>query len=342
MSKANVLAFLKSTTARLAGSYLVIIMILSIGFSVVFYNTSARELGKQIPPAGIIANKFGISTVNGDNGDFHQFFQDRIDKGRGELLTNLVLINLCALVLGTFLSYYLARRTLEPIEQAMDAQSRFASDASHELRTPLAVIQTENEVALRKPDLTLIRAKELLASNLEEVTRLKALSEGLLRLARNHSGAPHQPLWIDDIASEAVNRVLKAAQAKHISIDESAPHAQVLGDTDGLVQVMAVLLDNAIKYSEPHTTVCIAGAASDKNVMLSVADEGMGIDADHLPHIFDRFYRADQARSKQAVDGYGLGLAIAKAIIEQHHGYITVASQPGKGTTFTVTIPQAL
>jgi two-component system sensor histidine kinase CiaH len=341
MNLAPVKYFLTSTTARLAASYLGIIMVMSLGFSFVFYHASYRELGKQIPPPRVIANNFGTNIVSNDFGDYEHFFQDRINKGRDELLYNLLLVNVAVLVLGTFVSYYLARRALEPIERAMDVQSRFASDASHELRTPLTVIQTENEVALRKSDLTLKRAKELLASNLEEVVRLKALSEGLLRLAHDRKKMPHELAWIDDIANEAVNGVIKAAQAKDISIEEAAPHVQVIGDADGLKQAVSVLLDNAIKYSDPGHAVHIDGAANNHQVTVNVHDQGIGIDAEHLPHIFDRFYRADQSRSKQAADGYGLGLAIAKAIVEQHDGLITVASAPGKGTTFTITLPCA-
>src|SRR5207244_3304259 len=115
------------------------------------------------------------------------------------------------------------------------------------------------EVALRKPALTLGRAKELLASNLEEVSRLKELSEGLLRLAREHDDTAYAPVWLDDIAGDASNHVIKPAQAKHIAIDDAAPHVQVLGDAQSLAQAVVTLLDNAIKYSGEHSTVYIGG-----------------------------------------------------------------------------------
>ncbi|HKR82419.1 MAG TPA: HAMP domain-containing sensor histidine kinase [Candidatus Saccharimonadales bacterium] len=329
---------LRPTTGRLALSYLAIIMAMSIGFSYVFYRTSAHELGRQLPVVRTIPLPDNTTVV--DFGNYRDFFERRINEGRGDLLGKLILLNLLTLVGGAFLSYYLARRTLEPIEKAMDAQSRFASDASHELRTPLTVMQTENEVALRNPELTLKRAKELLRSNVEEVTRLRDLSDGLLRLARGDHALDMQPVWLDDVASDAMNAVLKTAQAKEISIDETVPHVQALGDRQSLVQALVILLDNAIKYSDKKSVVHLKGSAG-KQVSLSVHDQGIGIGTEHLPHIFDRFYRADQARSKQQTSGYGLGLAIAKKIVEQHHGEIHVASAPNKGATFTVRLPRA-
>ncbi len=331
---------LRTRTGRLGLSYLAIIMAMSIGISIVFYNTSSHELGRQVPTPSVL---HGYVTIvpNESVPDYRGFFRQRIQEGRGDLLGKLVILNLLTLVGGAFLSYYLARRTLMPIEQAMEAQSRFASDASHELRTPLAVIQTENEVALRAPDLSLKRAKELLHSNLEEVTRLRDMSDGLLHLARGDRSIELQPVWLDDIASEAMNRVIKTAQAKDISIEDAVPHLQVLGDGQSLTRALVVLLDNAIKYSTEKTTVTMSGSLHGQLGTVRVEDIGMGIATEQLPHIFDRFYRADQARSKRQTSGYGLGLSIARKIVEQHQGQIHVTSTLGKGSIFTIRLPLA-
>lgn len=341
--------FLRSTTTRLALSYLAIIMVMSIGFSYVFYRTSWHELGRQVPPPSSLNIQLGSldpnnlqTTTTIPDDEYHNFFKKRIEEGRDDLLAKLIVLNSATLVVGAGLSYYLARRTLQPIQRAMDAQARFVSDASHELRTPLAIIQAENEVALRKSELTLTRAKELLASNLEEAMRLKQLSEDLLRLAReDNKDMQLQPVWLQDIATEAVNHVMKSAQAKNIAITDSLPHLQVMADLNSISQVLVILLDNAVKYSGKKTTVALAGRSVGKFAEITVTDQGRGIDPDHLPHIFERFYRTDKSRNKQEADGYGLGLAIAYSIVRQHHGSLAVTSQPGKGSTFTVKLPLA-
>ncbi|HEY5442640.1 MAG TPA: HAMP domain-containing sensor histidine kinase, partial [Candidatus Saccharimonadales bacterium] len=286
----SVTQFLRSTTARLAASYLGIIMVLSIGFSFVIYKASAHELGRQIPPPSMfIPNPDGP-----DLGfDTRHFFEQRIAEGRGDLLGRLIVLNVLVLIIGAALSYYLARRTLEPIEDAMESQSRFVSDASHELRTPLTAILASNEVALRKTHLTLAQAKQTLKSNVEEMIKLKNLSDGLLSLSKQDAGSiVVQPVSLQDVAGEAMNRVLAAAQAKHITIQDEVPAVKVSGDMASLVQTVTVLLDNAIKYSANKSTVYLEGGQQDGRGYLSVKDRGIGITAEDLPHIFERFYRA--------------------------------------------------
>ncbi|CAN5408113.1 HAMP domain-containing sensor histidine kinase [soil metagenome] len=324
-------------TLRLAASYLAVIMVMSLGFSAIIYNTSAREIGRQLPPTSLYGQI-------GDNeqGVFDDFFKQRITNGQHKLFTQLVVINTLVLISGAAVSYVLARRSLEPIEEAMEAQSRFASDASHELRTPLASIQAENEVALRNPKLTLTRSKQILASNLEEVTRLQALSAGLLRLAREDGrDITLSPVSLADAVSEAITNYHKPATQKHIGIVDKVSRASVLADQPGLTQVLSILLDNAIKYSPPKTTITITGGARGKDGYITVSDEGPGIGAEDLPHIFDRFYRADASRTSQQVSGHGLGLALAQKIVEQSGGAIEVKSKPGKGAKFTVRFPLA-
>jgi len=338
MTTPQVTDFLGSTTARLAASYLAIIMVLSISFSFVLYKTSVHELGRQIPPVSM----FNPEQPDPSEGlEYHHFFDRRIEEGRGHLQGRLILLNLVVLGAGAGLSYYLARRTLQPIESAMDAQSRFVTDASHELRTPLTAILTGNEVAQRKPNLTLKQAKDTIKSNTEEIIKLQGLTDGLLSLAAQDINGPpiRQPVSLQDITGEAMNRVLAAAQAKHISIEDKVPDIKVSGDQAKLTQVATILLDNAVKYSPEKSTVYIEGHDKDGHGSLSVKDDGIGIAADDLPRIFDRFYRADPARTKPAADGYGIGLSIARKIIDQHHGRITVSSALGEGSTFTIQLP---
>src|SRR5665213_1595394 len=328
MKAQSLTSFLRSATARLAASYLAIIVVLSIGFSYVLYKTSSLELGRQIPPSSLFRPN------RPDFGSYHHFFQERIDEGRGHLLGRLVILNLLVLVVGAVVSYYLARRTLQPIENAMEAQNRFVTDASHELRTPLTAILASNEVALRKPHLTLKQAKDVIKSNLEEMVKLKDLSDGLLSLAKQDTGSViTKPVSLQDVAGEAMNRVLTAAQAKQIAIQDDVPAVKILGESQGLIQAAAILLDNAIKYSPAKSTIYLEGQAKDGHGYLSFRDEGIGISSKDLPRIFDRFYRADQSRAATDANGHGIGLSIAHKIIEQHHGRITVSSVPDQGST---------
>lgn len=208
------------------------------------------------------------------------------------------------------------------------------------MRTPLAAIQTEVEVALRDPKLDQTMAVNILRSNLEEVAKLKSLSDGLLRLAReNGKTLPIESISLEKIIPEAISQVLASAEAKDITIANSVSDIAVLGDKQNLVELVVILLDNAIKYSDPKTTIKLSARKHGKYVYLAVTDQGQGIKASDLPHIFDRFYRADSSRSKEKVSGYGLGLSIAKKIVDLHQGTIEAKSTPGKGSTFTVRLP---
>jgi two-component system, OmpR family, sensor histidine kinase CiaH len=344
MNITNIKKFVLSASGRLAGSYLAIIMLMSIGFSVVFYNASSNALSAQLPPPGT----FTVRRFNTQDGEIHggtaassdDFFHARIAEGRQELLQRLIILNVLTLAGASVLSYCLARRTLEPIEANMEAQAQFVSDASHELRTPLTALQTTNEVALRRPKITTAEVKELLRNNVEEVVKLKDLTDGLLRLARQDNHSPHvMAVSLQATASEAMNAVIEAAQAKHIAVQDTVPALGVLAEKPALVQVLIILLDNAIKYSAPNTTIQVDGGRQGRYGYIQVRDAGPGIAAADLPRIFDRFYRADQSRGKQKTDGYGIGLALAKKIIEQYGGDISASSIEGSGATFTFTVP---
>jgi signal transduction histidine kinase len=204
-------------------------------------------------------------------------------------------------------------------------------------------MQSETEVALMDPALTLDQAKMRLRSNLEELSKLTILSEGLLQLAHlEEGGLRMQPIALGTVIQRAIARSASFAETKNILITSSVSDGmEVFGDEVSLTEAIIILLDNAIKYSPEKTEIIIAVTQSPKHVALSIKDQGIGIKATELPHIFDRFYRADTARSKQRVNGYGLGLAIAKNIITLHDGVISVHSKPGKGSTFTISLPKA-
>lgn len=343
----KLLANTQSTTVRLASSYLAIIMLMSIGFSVVFYATSSHQLGRQLPPPGSFRyfNADGQDGVTGqprqpldsDPGHIDEFLQKRILQGRNALKVRLLYLNAAALLVGSVVSLYLARRTLRPIEEAIEAQVQFVNDASHELRTPLTAIKAGNDVALRSHALTLAEAKEIIEQNSEDVDRLQQLAEGLLSLAgQDQSRLMLSEVNLQDIVSRAMTQVIQQASKKDITVSDEVANLKILTNIGALEQVLVILLDNAIKYSNRSSQVNLRSRKHGKAVMLDVIDYGVGIKPDDMPHLFQRFYRADSSRNDTKRNGYGLGLAIAKRIMLQLGSDIHVTSAAGKGSTFTL------
>lgn len=342
MNWSTIKRFMVSATGRLAASYLIVIMGMSLGYSVVLYTASVRELERQLPSAPL--SKIIIDTHNGGvlPERVNDFLEERATQGRQTLLSRLLLLNLLTLMSGGVLSYYLARRTLQPIEANMEAQSQFISDASHELRTPLTTLQTTNEVALRDRKLNLAQSKELLAQNIEEVAKLQALTNSLLTLAQSEEGQlTLEPVSLQAVATDAMNHVARLAQAKGVAIDDRLQPVQAMGNRQGLVEAVVVLLDNAIKYSPEGSKIVLEVSGKARQAFISVRDEGPGIRPYDLRRIFDRFYRADQSRSTQHIAGHGIGLSLAKKLVEQQNGDIQVVSKVGKGSVFTIVLTRA-
>jgi signal transduction histidine kinase len=269
--------------------------------------------------------------------------EDRYVIARTHIINQLAIINIFILIGGGALCYYLALRTLKPIEEAHEAQSRFTADASHELRTPITAIRTENEVALLDPKLTLKDAKQQLQSNVEELEKLTTLSEGLLRLAQiDNNHLQKSVVKPKNVVDAAIERVVPQAEKNKVLIKPHiATETPLLGDEISITEALVTLIDNAVKYSPPKSEVVVTVKQDQKYIKFIVADNGPGIEESEIPHIFDRFYRADSSRTKQHVEGYGLGLAIAKSIASAHKGELYVTSTRNKGSIFTLSIPMA-
>ena len=326
---------------KLASLYLLIMMTISLFFSVALYQLSVQELGWGLRrPEPSLNRNSNIITQQLRN-DLEDERESIYEAATERVFGRLVLVNLIILVAGGATSYYLARRTLKPIEEAHGALERFTADASHELRTPITAMRTEIEVALMDSKLTLSEAKKILGSNIEELTKLSDLTEGLLRLAQlGNEGIQRAEIDVNRIIAESIEQVTPHAERNKISISvKSEPELKIVGDQTGLKEVLIILLDNAIKYSSKNSDVTVTAEKSSKSVNISVKDSGSGIKASELPYIFERFYRADTARTKQATNGYGIGLAIAQSIVNAHDGKISVSSKPGKGSSFTLTLP---
>jgi heavy metal sensor kinase len=227
------------------------------------------------------------------------------------------------------------------LEDSFAEIRRFTADASHELRTPLAAIRTEAEVALGKP-LTAQQHQELLGSILEECGRLTRLTDQLLALAREDAHGPRPapaPVDLAALVAGVVETMRPLAEARGLPLCQHGNGgARVLGDEGRLRQVFYNLLDNAIKYTPQGGTVEVELERTGQEVVVTVRDTGIGIPVEHLPRVFERFYRVDKARSR-AEGGAGLGLSIAQKIVADHGGRIELTSTSGQGTTCTVRLP---
>jgi heavy metal sensor kinase len=230
-------------------------------------------------------------------------------------------------------------RAFDRLQEAFERQTRFTADASHELRTPLTLQIAEIEWALTRPRAA-ADYEQALGVALLAAQRMRAIIEGLLTLARADAGAiPLRRRAVDltDLAREVTGTLSAAAAERRIALTVDGPPAVVSGDPDRLRELIANLLSNAVRYSTAGGTVTCVIAIANARASLEVSDAGPGIEPDDLPHIFERFYRANRDRSRVA--GAGLGLAICKWIAESHGGRIQCQSSVGRGTRFTVELP---
>ena len=236
-------------------------------------------------------------------------------------------------------SVYLARVSVKPLLESIQKQKSFVENASHELRTPLAVLQNRLETLFRKPEATIMESSESIASSLDEVRNMKMLTTNLLNLARRDDGIKPE---IGDVEPNFFNttftnyEMVAAENGKTFRFDNRI-HRMIKTDKTLLKQLMTILFDNALKYTDEDGVIELTISANDRNLFLKVSDNGPGISTADKKKIFDRFYRVDKARTRQT-GGFGLGLSLAKQITEALKGTITVKDNKPKGTIFEVKI----
>lgn len=259
---------------------------------------------------------------------------------RRQVLTALLVLG--AALVGFFVvSLFLARWLVRPVEESWKRQRQFVADASHELKTPITVLLADADILLSHPDDTVREQRQWVEHIRDEGLRMKGLVGDLLFLARGDAAVLERPQGkadLSEVCGECVMSFEPVAFEAGLTLESSlAPGVSLTGSGEELRRLCAILLDNACKYGEKGGTVTVTLAAGDKAV-LTVHNTGEPIPAEEQAHLFERFYRADAARNREQ-GGYGLGLAIAAAIVERHKGKITVHSAEGEGTAFTVTLP---
>ena len=242
-------------------------------------------------------------------------------------------------ILSLLASLYLARVSVKPLLESMQKQQSFVENASHELRTPLAVLQNRLETLFRKPEATILESSESIASSLEEVRNMRFLTTNLLNLARRDDGIKPElgEVQPDFFNTTFTNYEMIASENNRIFHFENRIHRTIITDKLLLKQLMTILFDNAVKYTEEDGEIHFVIAATERTLYLSVADDGIGISAVDKKKIFDRFYRVDKARTRQK-GGFGLGLSLAKQIVDALKGSINVKDNKPHGTIFEVKI----
>lgn len=228
---------------------------------------------------------------------------------------------------------------LARIEELFSAQQRFVADVSHELRSPLTAVRGNLDLMKRGAGDDASERVQMIEAMDTETARMNRLVNDLLLLARQDAGIPiaKQPIELDTLMLEVYRQAQVTAKGVNLQLG-SEDQAIIVGDRDRLKQVLLNLVDNAVKYTPQGGKVTLSLAKDAMWVKITVQDTGIGIAPENIPNLFDRFYRVDKARSRDA-GGTGLGLAIAKSVVEAHNGKITVESQVGKGSTFTVWLP---
>ncbi|HUW21437.1 MAG TPA: ATP-binding protein [Candidatus Bathyarchaeia archaeon] len=336
----------KSARIKLTGWYLLIIMLVSLLFSGIIYTAISKELERGFrqaemhfrmgePAIPLFRQSWRLENAS------PQLIEE-LELAKKRLVLNLLSINGAILGFSAIAGYLLAGKTLQPIETVLEEQKRFVADASHELRTPLTALKTAIEVTLREKDISPKEARSVLKSNLEDVNNLENLANNLLNLAQyqdNGHNLIFQDVNIAAVVRNAYRKILPLAKKKNIKIKLEVEKQAVFANQDSLEKMLVNFLDNAIKYTPEGGKVSITAKQGKKNLVIKIKDSGVGIPKKDLSHIFDRFYRAEQSRSKDKISGFGLGLSLAKRIIEIHKGSVSVASTLGKGTAFTVKLP---
>lgn len=333
---------------KLAGLYALLAVVITLSFTIppLIAQRQAREsvesngrlpqfVDQEIRPNVIVRVPADDNTLLGR---IESFVSQRDDQYRRQLTLRLLEINGVMLLVTIAASYYLARYSLQPLQQTLDQQETFAAELAHELKTPLATALLELEDLQRSGKNLTTEQKKQVAQLVQDLKDVGTLTEQTLAMmAVEYTEAQQQftTIGLQDSIERAQEMVAASAKSKHITITiEDIPTATIRGNEVQLRQLFVALLDNAIKYTPTDGSVTVRGAVKDGTVRIDVSDTGIGIPKELHEKIFQKFYQQDDAQG-----GTGLGLAIVRRIVEVHDGTITVESAPNKGATFSVRFP---
>ncbi len=324
--------------------YLLIIMVVSVFLSFLIYRGVTSITDRALHMQMIRMERRFEPNFPGPRRE-PIFEEETLIEIQENLVYSLVKINLAILVLSALAGYFLAHKTLKPIEDMVEEQKRFISDASHELKTPITALKTELEVSLNEKDADKKDLIKQLKSNLEEVNKLQRLTESLLKDNKYEKGTfdnQMKTVNLKTIIEHVLKSFEKEAKRKEVSLVADLKDASVKGDENSLKELVSILIDNAIKFSKKEQQINVKLYTDGSNSFIEVQDRGVGIKTEDQENIFKRFYQVEYSRNKIKNDGFGLGLSIAKKIAQLHNGSISLSSEPDKGSVFTVKLPSSL
>ncbi len=315
-----------------------------------------EDLADAIDDALQAKREYGMGDVNGYLGDVNLYYkvaqlQDSyiigfasgryVDRGLDAFLRTILLACLGAIAAFFLVSVVLSRFVVGPVEQAWKKQQQFVADASHELKTPLTVIMANDSILLSNPEATIESQRQWIESNETEAHAMQELVNDMLYLAKTDAQKNPVELSTVDFSGLVNGQLLQfesVAFEKGVFIDSTVQDGvSIYGDASRLQRLVATLVDNACKYVDENGSIWVDMRSLDKTCVLKVRNTGPVIDAEDQEHVFDRFFRSDKARTRGS--GVGLGLSIAKSVVDEHKGTIRVESTEERGTTFTVELP---
>lgn len=324
----------KTAVIRLTAYYTLGVFCILIVFSVAVYNLFSLEVERRIE-------------IEYEDDEYIPMLEVRTEPLLHEVTENLynilVISDAVLLFFTIIISYVLARKTLAPLEEAYEREKQFVADAAHELRTPLSVLKAGAEVLLEK-DRAREEYRQFVVESQDEINRLITLSNNLLFLVRHTGGVARatQTFSLDEVCVQQCERLVAYATQKGVTVTHQvdAPVTQV-GNRDDMARLVLNLLKNAVDYNREGGSVRLTLLKAHREATLRISDTGIGIAPSDVPRIFERFFKADTARTQKSTTGSGLGLALVKEIADAHSGTLRVESKIGEGTTIELRVPCA-
>ncbi len=325
----------RSARIKLTLFYFSATTIILLLFSLAFYLTLSAHYGENFKHE----KKIESQQQKEVDKTIKSFQAPTLQETNLRLIKYILLIDSLFLFFATIISYFLSQKTLHPIEKALDLQKQFSANASHELRTPLAIVKTDFEVALRNNKLNIFDYQAIIKSNLEEIDRMSNIVKNILKLSRGDHENENTLRTVFEL-NQLILRIVKKMNilAKNKKIDlkiKRLDRVFFTGNTLDFEDILINLLQNSINYTEREGTIEIQLVKKINAIELSISDTGIGISAKDLPHIFERFYKVDQARV-QTANGAGLGLSLVSELVKKYRGKISITSEQQKGTKITM------